>query len=60
MRKAGKVPDTNCTLRELGTSNHSTPTARYVDKKRLKDGDHLQDLCSIHANLDTCDYTGIC
>jgi hypothetical protein len=26
----------NCTLRELGTSNHSTPTAKYVDKEETQ------------------------
>jgi hypothetical protein len=30
-----------CTLRGLGTSYHSTPTARYVDEKRLEDEGHL-------------------
>jgi hypothetical protein len=43
-----------------GSPNCSTPTAKYVDKKRLKDCDHLRDLCFIYANLDTCDYMGIC
>jgi hypothetical protein len=38
-----------CTLRGLGTPYHSTPTARYVDKKRLEDEGHLQGLCSIYA-----------
>jgi hypothetical protein len=46
-----------CTLRGLGTSYHSNPTARYVDKKRLEDEGHLQVLCSIYAILVTCDYT---
>jgi hypothetical protein len=49
-----------CTLRGLGTPSHSTPTARYVDEKRLEDGGHLQVLCSIYAFLVTCDYMGIC
>jgi hypothetical protein len=41
-----------CTLRGLGTSYHSTPTARYVDEKRLEDGGHLRVLCSIYADLN--------
>jgi hypothetical protein len=46
-----------CTLRGLGTPYHSTPTARYVDEKRLEDEGHLRVLCSIYAFLITCDYT---
>jgi hypothetical protein len=45
---------------KAGSPNHSTPTARYVDKKRLKDEGHLQVLCCMYAFLDTCDYTAIC
>jgi hypothetical protein len=36
---------------ESWSPNHSTPTARYVDEKRLKDEGHLRVLCCIYASL---------
>jgi hypothetical protein len=43
-----EVPD--CTTMRAWSPYYSTPTARYVDEKRLEDGVHLQDLCSIYCH----------
>jgi hypothetical protein len=50
-----EVPD--CTLRRLGLLITQPPQLSMWMEKRLEDEGHLRVLCSIYADLVTCDYT---